>query len=212
MNKIASHKRWSRIAIVMLLILGPTGCFLFEEECGKPSPYFAIQGMSISNATFTGQGPYRYRLAESGESIKYDSFLIKVSFEKTYYSRLNSTAGQYMLYALSCQSPGYLGSQVGIDTMYIVSVHNYNSQYSQNDTLNNIILTNYFTYTEQDFNNFIPLGDYIQQSKGGILGDELDLKIKEPPSDENDLRFKVILILRNGERFEATTNDIRLIK
>jgi hypothetical protein len=212
MKRKTSDTRWLTIATIMLLIIGPTACFWFEEQCPRTSPYFAIHGLGISNLTFTAQGTYPYRFAATSESIKYDSFFMKVSFAKTYYSKLNSSAGQYMLHALSCKSSGYLGSQVGIDTLYVVSVHDYNNHYFQNDTLNDIVLTNYTTYTVEDFNNFFPLEKYIQENKGGILRDELEFKITEPPSVDNVFRFKLILILNNGERFEATSEDIRLTR
>lgn len=100
---------------------------------------------------------------------------------------------------------------MGVDTVYVISVKDYNNQYSQNDTLNNIILVNYFTYRADDINKFFPFENYIQANEAGILRDELEIKIKEPPFVQNDFASKVVLILKNGETFEATSSDIRLI-
>jgi hypothetical protein len=210
MKRTISFK-WITVAISILLIIGPTACF-FIEECPKALPYFEIQGLRISNATFTGQGLNPWRLAENNESIKYDSFFMKVSFERTYYSNLSSSSGQY-LYALSCVENGDLGSQVGVDTIYLVTLQDYNSQYSQNDTLNNIVSTNDWTYRVDDFTNFFSLTNYIEANKDSILRSGFELKITEPPSDvSNAYSFKLIFILQTGDRFETTSDKIELTK
>jgi hypothetical protein len=210
MKRTISYK-WITVAISILLIIGPTACYFFED-CPKASPYFDIQGLRTSNLTFTGQGTNPWRLVKNNESIKYDSFFMRVGFEKTYYSNLSSPSGQY-LYATSCEENGYLGSQIGVDTIYLVTLQDYNTQYSQNDTLNNIILTNYWTFIEDDFNNFFPLKNYIQENKDGIMKDVFEIKIEEPPTDtSNDYSFKLIFILQNGDKFEKVTDKITLTK
>ena len=211
MKRTISFK-WITVATSILLIIGPTACFFFDDDCPKASPYFEIQGLSTYNLTFTGPGTNPWRLVENNESIKYDSFFMRIGFEKSYYSNLNSRSGQY-LYATSCEESGYLGSQIGVDTIYLVTLQDYNTQYSQNDTLNNIILTNYWTFVDDDFNNFFPLKNYIEENKDGIMRDVFEIKIGEPPTDtSNDYSFKLIFILQNGDKFEKTTDNITLTK
>ena len=210
--RLTIFSKWLTAATLFFLMVGPAACNYFIEDCPKASPYFEIQRLNTSNLTFTGQRYYPWRTVKNNESIKYDSFFMRVGFEKTYYSNVNSSCGQY-LYALSCKENGYLGSQIGVDTIYLISLHDYNSQYLQNDTLNNIILTNYWTYEAADFDNFFPLREYIEENKDGIMRDMFEIKIEEPPSDSTgDYSFKLIFILQNGEKFEKTTDSITLSK
>jgi hypothetical protein len=203
--------KWITVATSILLITGPTACFLFED-CPKVPPYFQIQDLITYNVTFTGQGRTPWRSVENNESIKYDSFFVRVEFKKTYHSNLNSSRGQY-LYALSCSEKGYAGSQIGVDTIYLVTLQDYNAQYSQNDTLNDIVFANYRTYEVEDFANFFPLENYIEENKDGIRSDQFEIKIEEPPFDTpNDYSFKLIFVLENGDKFEKTTDKITLTK
>lgn len=89
--------------------------------------------------------------------------------------------GGQNLFALSCEESGYAGSKIGVDTIYLVSLQDYNNTYSKNDTLNEIALTNYWTSSVDDFNNFFPLTDYIDENKDNIQRGFFEIKLTEPP-------------------------------
>lgn len=195
-------------AISVLIIIAPTSCFFFED-CPKPAPYFNINGLHISNLAFENQGIYAEYVYDTNESIRWDNYFMRIGFEKTFYSELKTSGGQN-LYALSCTEPGYLGSKFGVDTIYLISLHDYNDRYHENDTLNEIISINHDTYKLDQLVDFFSLPTYIQQNKDRILKD-VDIKFNEPPSDDSNFyRFKLVFWLKNGLGFAQTGDSIRL--
>jgi hypothetical protein len=196
------------VAFLILLTIGPSACWNLND-CADVSPYFTVEGLTLSNFTFTGQQPKLWKLVEDNHPIKIDSFFMRVTFEKSFHSKLKSYGGQN-LYATTCDENGSHGSQVGIDTIYLVTLQDYNSQYFKNDTLNNIVKTNYWMYFEKDFYKFFPLSSYIAQNKNVIVEDGLDIKIAAPPSNlSSGFNFKLIFILQGGDRFEATNKTVQ---
>ena len=159
---------------------------------------------------FTNGGSFSGRSIEKNEPVKYDSFFISIVFRKNYYSKINCSGGQN-LFALSCDQDGSSGSKVGVDTMYLVSLQDYNNSHKINDTLNDIILTNYRNYNSNS-NNFFPLKQYIEENKDKIIEDLIDIKLTEPPTMESEFDFKLIYVLKDGKRFEEVTNKVKLTK
>lgn len=196
----------NRIIILLLLFfIGPIGC----ENCSDHPEYFDIQGIRISNAKFTGEGTNPWTIIDNNESIEWNRFFMRVGFEKSYY-HASDNAGGSNLYA-DCLSKGFLGSEIGVDTFYLVTITNYNYNYSANDTLNNAILINNWTGRPEDFNNFFSVSDYIEQNKTNIPSGVFEIKITEPPlSQRGDYQFRLIYILTNGEVHITTNNKVRL--
>ena len=192
------------------MIIGPTSCFVFEN-CPKVLPYFNIHGLFIYNAEFTRQGLNPWRIIDANGQVKYDNYFMRIGFEKTYFSQIKNEGGQ-SLFALSCEENGHAGSKIGVDTIYLITLQDYNGKYQKNDTLNRILLTNYWTYYPKDFDNFFPLTKYIRENEDNIQRDEFEIKIAEPPFNSGDFDFKLILILKNGERFERVSDKIKLTK
>jgi len=205
-----AYKFWcKRLTIFLLITLGPTACF-FSEDCDKVSPYFSIQGLKISNVTYGGQDPNPWRIIDNNETVKYDSFSLAINFDKAYHSKVNYSGGQN-LYALTCKQSGYAGSQTGVETLYLITLQDYNSSYLKDDTLNNIISTNYSIYQDNLY-DFFPLETFLQDNQDNIRNDMLQIKITEPPSTENEFNFKLIFTLKNGDTFVAISDKVRLTK
>lgn len=204
-------KRRVHFLIVVFLLIGPAACF-YSEKCPEAIPYFSIQGLSIYNRVVTGQGYDRSRLVEVNESINWKNYFMQTEFDVTYHSKLKAL-GNTNLYALSCNENGYSGSKIGIDTLYFITLQDYNGRYLKNDTLNSVVLINYETTNANDFDSFFSLSKYIDENKSGILRNGLDIKLTEPPSESaKEYQFKLIYILKNGEKFEGTSNTITLTK
>ena len=189
MTKI--HK-WTFIVIV--LILGPSAC----ENCPDTPKYFSIVGLNIFNGKYTSQESSPWREISFNEPVSWNEFSMRVGFEKTYYSQKETSAGA-SLYA-DCDNKGYLGSKIGVDTLYLVTLSEYNDGFHQNDTLNSIVLTNGASITS-----------YIDLNRTHIKNDGFELKLTEPPSNNTgDYRFKLIFLLNDGEIFIEESNKVQL--
>lgn len=196
------------MVITINLIIGPLSCL--PETCEKVPPYFAIHGLNINNVVFDDAGTTQARIPDEQESISWSRFFIHIGFEKSYHAKIETPGGQN-LYALSCLEPGHGGSKIGVDTIYIITLHDYNARYRLNDTLNSIVLANYWTTSVGHLDNFFPLSRYTEENEQRIAHDGLDIRLAEPPGTSSAVHeFKVVFRLVNGETFEETSRSIRL--
>jgi hypothetical protein len=189
------------IIILLLIMLGPSAC----ENCPDTPAYFSINGLNIYNGKFMG---YSWKIIGIEEPVPWSTFFMRVEFESTFFSKNESSAGAG-IYA-DCFGAGYKGSKIGVDTLYLVTLNNYNEDFHQNDTINTITQANDRTY---DAGGFYSIPDYITQNKVTIAEGEFGLKIVVPPSaDIGDYKFRLIFILNNGEIFVAETDKVRITK
>jgi hypothetical protein len=87
----------------------------------------------------------------------------------------------------------------------------YNEEYLQNDTLNRIVLANYWTYFTEDFNNFFSLADFIEENNSNISKDIFELKLSEPPTKRSgEYQFKLVFNLTNGDVFEEDSGIVKI--
>jgi hypothetical protein len=192
---------------VILLILGPSAC----ENCPDTPKYFTIVGLETSNAKFTGEGSNPWQILAANEPVSWENYFMRIGFEKTYFSQNENSAGSAL--KADCLSGGYLGAKVGVDTLYVVTLSEYNQDFHANDTINSIVLANDWTYYVEDFDQFYSISDYIDQNRVVIANDVFELKIIEPPSaDSADYQFRLTFILNNGETFTTDTDMVKLTK
>ncbi len=117
------------------------------------------------------------------------------------------------MYALSCIESGSEGSKAGVDTLFVVTLNDYNQNYKANDTINNIVLLNNWTHFIEDYNEFYPLARYIEENKEGVVDRSFEIKFKEEPQEvTSEQKFKIIYHLNNGDTFETTTRAVTLSK
>lgn len=196
---------------IFLLIIGPTSCLLFESPCPNVLPYFKINGLEISNLEFTEQGLNPWKNIGESESIAWNKYFLRVGFQKTFHAALQKFNVGANVFATSCDKNGAAGSKIGVDTLFVISLNDYNADYHANDTLNNIALINYWTYKASDFDNFFSIARYVSENQQRILEETFEIKIKQPPSKSSEEhQFKIVLILRNGEVFQQSGAKVRL--
>lgn len=181
-------------------------------ECPDIKPYFSIQGLRLSNLAFIGKGQNPWMAISEGDSIKWSNFFIRAGFDQSYHSYKTRNSGAE-LYALSCESSGFAGSKVGIDTMYVVTLQDYSSTHRNNDTINDIVVANYWTYNQEAYHNFFPLSTYISENDSTIKESTFEFKFtKEPNLNKGEYQFKLIYVLDDGHTFEATSERVQLVK
>lgn len=192
--------------IVILLFFGPVACVFFEP-CPDVKPYFAIQGLHTQHLRLTGQGQNPWEKPGDSEPVRWGDYFLLASFEKRYHA---AGKGGASLYALSCDESGHSGTKLGVDTLYLIALTDYNANYRQGDTLNNILLVNDWTSPPKDSSGFYPLALYFEQNRNTIREEAFGLRLTEPPGTAGAYRFRLVYALRNGDTFEATSADARL--
>jgi len=184
-------------------------CFLFES-CPDALPYFTINGININNFKYTNEGLNPWKTIAGDGTLKWNEYFMRVGYDRNFTAQA-SLKSSYGLYALSCESDGYMGSKIGMDTLFIVTLNNYNELFQANDTINDIILTNDWTYKTEDFDNFQPISTLLNENRETIFNTNFEIKLNEKPSIFNQLHsFKVILVLNNGETFESISETVSL--
>jgi hypothetical protein len=193
-------KRFLTILTTVLIMIGPTSCLLFYN-CGDTLPFFKIEGLEISNYRKDGT---LFNPITTNSTTSWDSFFMSVDFQKTFHSYSRKSGGSN-LFATDCDWNGSAGTIIGLDTIFVVTLNNYNIDFVANDTINNIL------GTPNSTSGLSPLSEYIQESKEGIRYGGIHLKLNQPPSvNLSSHQFKIIFILKNGEVFEQTNEPVLL--
>jgi hypothetical protein len=197
----------SRVSIVLiLLIIGPSAC----ENCGHIPDYFTILGVKISNLKFIGEAARPSVAILPHENVEWDKYYMGVNFERTYFSQNKSSFGASLF--ADCGSKGDLGAKVGIDTLYVVAMKDYNDHFHQNDTLNSIVRIGGLVRAPEGFNSLNSIQYYINENRTSIREYNFSIKLSQPPfPGTGDYKFRLIYKLDNGEVFENDNDIVHLI-
>lgn len=159
----------------------------------------------------TNSGKNPWEIIEGHETIQWDRFFVRFGFQVDYIAQhQNPSAGG--LLAKDCNERGYAGDKIGVDTIIVKTVDDYNENYLSGDTINNILLINPRTYSVEDFEKYTSLSNYIHENRDGIRSRSLELMLFEPPSSDVSFSFELIYKLNNGEQFVHTTESVFLIR
>lgn len=181
-------------------LIGPTACSLFQS-CPEVLPFFKIEGLELTHMSLD-ESNFSTPLAIS--SVNWNNYSLRTYFESTYHTMLSRQGGAN-LYALSCADDGYNGSQVGVDTLYLVALEDYSKDFVKNDTLNPIVMINDFMVGLK----FYDLEEYLIDNRSGITNDYFELKLTEAPSEANhEMRFELIYQLETGEVFKQQSDKV----
>jgi hypothetical protein len=198
------------ILITIFILIGPTACYIFER-CPEVNPYFSIDGVDINALQYSVSSRFNWKLiSQDSGPVWWDDLFFVTVFQTSYYSEVSSSSTTN-LYALSCPELGYKGAEIGVDTLYLVTLTDYNAEYLQNDTLNNITLVSE-EWRVDNLDGFYPIADYIKENRNNIQSESFNLRITEPPISKSSAhQFKVIFVLSNGTIFEAESGPVKLI-
>ena len=112
--------------LLLIVLVCPVMNFFSCEECDRGAPYFDINGLECqilyNSPDKLSDGSFN-KLTNGQEAVPFNGHYINVHFEANYYSDLKKTFTQFaahVAYADECyESPGYAGSEEGLDTLYV---------------------------------------------------------------------------------------------
>lgn len=189
---------------------------LNQGSCPPGKPYFRIKSLSSYSLKFTNSGSNPWIEIDSTDTIKWDNYFVRIGLNAEYYANkinVNFSNDRNALFALSCDEPGYKGSKIGVKNIQVITLNDYNEKFKKNDTVNEMILLNYWTRYSEHFYTFFPINDFIEQNSLGVLEKTIEFKTIEEPGEEVTLsQFIFILELINGEIFVTKTKEIKLSK
>ena len=202
-----------KILFVLIIFFSSSvlaSCFFFED-CKVPR-YFQINGldsyiMRLTNEDNEDNNPWE--VLPANESIDWDEFFIRFYFDVSYLSKSNVTQGGPFLLA-DCYEPGDFGAKTGIDTLYFITLSDYNQNFSEGDTLNQILLLHDWVYSPNDFNNFQSPAEFIRRNDKVILEENFEVILSEPPAANGNYIFQMLYILDDGTAFIETTVPVMI--
>jgi hypothetical protein len=110
------------------------------------------------------------------------------------------------LNACSPVPPGMNGSKTErLKSLYVVTLNDFDSSHFANDTINDLLVNLTNNNEKQDLN------EYLAQDTGLIKLQELSIGLKVSPFLNNELKYKVIINLSTGEKYQANSIPFRII-
>jgi len=211
-----------KIKTIMLTILLTVGISFQSCErvdtgfgCGDSSSntatnYFDIKGFYVSN--YKKDGPCCTDAIAQGDSISFQDFsYINVRYLMDYIALNNDkhTSGFSFMSSLNACSPvppGMNGSKTErLKSLYVVTLNDFDSSHFANDTINDLLVNLTNNNEKQDLN------EYLAQDTGLIKLQELSIGLKVSPFLNNELKYKVIINLFTGEKYQANSIPFRII-
>ena len=178
------------------------------SSCPDVLPYFSIGGLNPYHLWVNGTG----QLLPKGTPVSWNQYYMNVAFQVTYQAGTHRS-GSGAAYALDCNVSGDLGSRIGVDTLYVIALADYNANYAAGDTLNDIVTLNTQAYFAQDFDKFYPVSRYVAENRDGIRQQSFKWRLTEPPAaNDASHRFRVVYRLRNGQTFQTDAEPVRLTR
>jgi hypothetical protein len=206
-----------KTTFTLILFFGTLLVSCFEkQECPSVKPYFKIKAMVPYNLGFLNSGPNQWAVLNEQDSIAWDKYFVRVGFEADYVAgnvpSSRFTGGQ-SLFALDCNVNGYKGSGVGVKRIDFIALSDYNTNYAKNDTLNDVVKMYDWTFSVNDLPLYYPIQDFVKMYSNNLYRQNFEFRITEPPSENSkEAQFKIVLELRDGQKFEAETKKIRLLR
>ncbi len=189
-------------------------CFK-NQECPSVKPYFKIKSLVLHNVGFANDGLNSSVTLNDQDSTVWDKYFVRVGFLSEYVAGneppQRSTGGQELC-ALDCNVNGYKGSGVGVKRIDFIAMSDYNTNYAKNDTVNDMVKMNDWTVSVNDLPKYYSIQDFLTMYNSTIYRQNFEFRITEPPSENSkEAQFKIVLELRNGQKFEGETQKIRLL-
>lgn len=197
------------LLLIFFLLINSSIISCFHGSCDPAPPHFEITGLEGYNMRFTNTGLNPWEPIEKNDTIDWENFFIRFGFHVNYIAESHFEPNGSLM-ALSCDPAGYAGDKIGVDTLIIRTVYDYNNNFSAGDIINPIILTNDWTFRVDDFTEFDSIQEYLINNAEGVRDDIFEIKLNEAPISSSQFAIQLTYKLNNGEEFDRTTETITL--
>lgn len=203
-----------KLSLFILLFVGgiPISC----RECPCPpitGDYFDIVGVEVYNHTYQINGDHIYFFPSFDDSLDLKGLV--VDFDVNYVSTNTNVKCKgfnlFMNSAIACSCPenggfGFKGRY--LKELHVITINDYNDEFSANDTINEIIYLNnypdYSNYSNSDgslSSKYLTLQDFIE-NEHKLKSPRLHMTMIEQPDSGEPFQVKVVVELLTGETYE----------
>lgn len=165
-----------------------------------------MTGLQISHGRGFGNNSWE---EVNDQVIPWNDYAMRVNFKTTFHAARDNEGTGARLLATSCDPDGQKGSTIGVDTLYLISMRDYNDIFHKNDTINPIVEIGTDSY---GYFSFLSLSEYVMYNREGIKNMQFDIKLNQPPGEDGTYQFKIVYALEDGQVFQADSDKLKLMK
>ena len=176
-------------------------------------PFFDIKGLSSIHLGIHKSSALQ--AVEEKDEIDFElySYLI-VNFDVDFITAVENSSiwnklefsTRPKVYGCSIPTGGYKGSKTeGIADLQFITLNDFNEEVMVGDTINDFLEVSSF----HDFSNPEKVSNFVDRNKDNIELTFFLVKNIVKPTLSNKLKYKIIIELTNGERYEHETEEIR---
>lgn len=171
------------------------------------------QSSVLGHIDITGFNPKNTNLVtlmflNANDSISWHEYGINLNFKIDYVAENQKPNLDFQLFNKAyakcvLPNPGHLGSKEKITKLHVITLMDYDSTYSANDTIDGIFMIKN-ELRDVDFADFITIQGNIYSPITNFL------YLTRQPAFARNAQFKIVMDLDNGEHYEGTTEVMKL--
>ncbi|WP_421897415.1 hypothetical protein [Marinoscillum sp.] len=199
------------IFVFIFCLFGSTIFSCIYGTCDPVPLHFEITGVESENWEYVNLDSNPFESLELGDSTHWNTFMTQFIFQANYTALSTRDFGASLL-ATSCSQPGEAGDIIGVDTVVVRTVFDYNENYVSGAVINDIILAKGRFRVSDTFDDFLPLENYLSENSEGVTAITFQLILAESPTTNTPFAFDLTFVLNNGEVFQHRSPLINLMR
>ncbi len=187
-----------------------------KVECPPDRPYFTIAGFMVTNQErIMGSDGWVSHIAQSpADTIDQNLHFLIIRTAGDYVANTTYNTGGALMARNDCEVQlGTAGSKHGLKNIHIITLNDYNGNYQANDTITDMAVFEMHDYKKKDFDAYMTKNEFLSDNATSMASNNFAFKITEGIANEyQEVRYKIVLELTNGDMFEGFSSSLMLKK
>lgn len=211
-------KKFYYLCLILILSIGVwiPACNVegdINDPCGCPTvnQFFDVEGITLRNMN------KNFFLREDALNVlNWEDYNLALNFTGRFYGKLEHSFPLFSTisraYACSCPKPGDGGSKERVETIHIISLHDFDENHSAGDTINEFVYIDH--YFDSESNTEIaemPLDEFMANGSRRITRPLFRFGLSHAPFLNDTLQLALHIKLDNGEFYEAEVEPVFIV-
>lgn len=199
------------ISVFIFCLVGSTILSCIYGTCDPVPLHFEITGIESENWGYLSPDSSRFELLEGRDSVHWSNLMTQFIFQANYMALSRQDFGGSLM-ATSCSKPGEAGDIIGVDTVVVRTVLDYNENHVSGSVVNDIVLAKGRFRSSDTFADFLPLENYLSENAEGVRVITFQLILTESPTTNTPFAFDLTFVMNNGDVFQHRSPAIDLMR